>query len=463
MNEVKEKNSDKGQVETHKQLDLRPEKINHTIWSLAYPAIIENLMGMLVYLSDGFVVGWLRNADALAGTLLAGTLFMVIMSPFQGLSVATTSFVARNWGAKEYDRAKSYGKQSLCLGLLFGICVMVIGFLLSSKLFHWIGASESVIRLGGTYFRIVIITIPLEMLMFIANGIMRGSGDTKSPMYITLTMNAINLVLCLVLAFGFKMGLIGVAYGSLVAQALGGIFALLMLESGWSNVKLPIKHFFCWNKQLVVELVNLGYPVAIERVLASGANLIFMRILTMLGTVAVAAHFIAVRIESLAFMPAFGINVAVMTIVGQSLGAKKPDIGELAVKRAMKWTTFFMLGLGAIFVAFARHIVVIFGATPEVIHLAGIAAQISALELPFIAYAMTLSGSLRGAGDTKSPLYNMLVCVVLFRFGVVYLFAIVFHWGLAGVWLATATDWMGRTLGLWFVFKRGKWKQIHVK
>lgn len=323
------------------------------------------------------------------------------------------------------------------------------------------GASESVIKLGGTYFRIVILTIPLEMVMFIANGTMRGSGDTKSPMHITITMNIINLVLCLVLAFGFKMGLIGVAYGSLIAQALGGIFALLMLESGRSHIQLPIRNFFCWNKKLVSELFQLAYPVSIERILASGANLIFMKILTMLGTVAVAAHFIAVRIESLAFMPAFGINVAVMTIVGQSLGAKKPDIGELAVKRAMKWTTFFMLGLGVIFVAFARYMVILFGATPEVIHLAGIAAQISALELPFISYAMILSGCLRGAGDTKSPLYNMLVCVVLFRFGVVYLFAITFHWGLAGVWLATATDWMGRTLGLWYVFKRGKWKLSH--
>ncbi|MFB3897550.1 MAG: MATE family efflux transporter [bacterium] len=462
MNEIDEKEESQDQIKPAKHLDLRPEKINKTLWTLAYPAIIENLMGMLVYLSDAFVVGWLKDADALAGTMIAGTIFMVIMSPFQGLSVAATSFVARNWGAKEYDRAKWYGKQSLCLGLYFGVLVMVIGFLLSSKMFHWMGASNEVIRLGGTYFRIVIITVPLEMLMFIANGIMRGAGDTKSPMYITLTMNIINVILCLVLAFGFKMGLVGVAYGSLVAQALGGIFAFLMLESGRSHLKLPIKHFFCWNKQLVSELFQLAYPVSIERLLASGANLIFMKILTMLGTIALAAHFVAVRIESLAFMPAFGINVAVMTIVGQSLGAKKPEIAELAVKRSMKWTTFFMLGLGAIFIAFGRYMVVIFGATPDVIRMAGIAVQIAALELPFIAYAMTLSGSLRGAGDTKSPLYNMLVCIPIFRFGVVYLFAITFHWGLAGVWLATATDWMGRTAGLWYVFRKGKWKLMHV-
>ena len=340
---------------------------------------------------------------------------------------------------------------------------MVIGILLSNKLFHWFGASEPVINLGGKYLRIVMLTIPLEMLMFIANGIMRGSGDTKSPMYITVVMNIINIILCIILAFGYKMGLIGVAYGSMVAQALGGIFALLMLESGWSHIKLPIRNFFCWNKQLIKELIALAYPVALERFIGSGAHLIFMKILAMLGTIAIAGHFIAVRLESLAFMPAFGINVAVMTIVGQSLGARKPEIAELTVKRAMMWTTFFMLGLGLIFVSFAKYIVVLFGATPEVIHLAGIALQISALELPFLSYAMILSGCLRGAGDTRSPLYNMLVCVLLFRFGVVYLFAITFGWGLAGVWLATAVDWLGRTLCLWYIFKRGKWKQIHLK
>ncbi|MCX7920245.1 MAG: MATE family efflux transporter [bacterium] len=462
MNEVEEKFIDESQIEPRKSLDLRPEKLNRTMWSLAFPAIIENLMGMLVYLADAFIVGWLKDANALAGTMLAGTLFMVTMAPFQGIAVATTSLVARNWGAKEYDKAQRYGNQALCFGLFFGLGLMFVGFLLSDSLFHWFGASEPVIKLGGTYLRIVIITIPLEMLMFIASGIMRGSGDTKSPMYITVTMNVINILLCIILAFGFNLGLIGVAYGSMIAQALGGLFALFMLERGWSHIKLPVRNFFCWNKQLLKELITLAYPVAIERFIGSGAHLIFMKIIAMLGTIAIAAHFIAVRLESLAFMPAFGINVAVMTIVGQSLGARKTDIAELSVRRAMLWTTGFMLGLGIIFVSFAHSIVVLFGATPEVIRLAGLALQISALELPFLSYTMILSGCLRGAGDTKSPLYNMIVCVLLFRFGVVYLFAITFGWGLAGVWLATAIDWFGRTVGLWYVFKRGKWKLIPV-
>jgi len=150
----------------------------------------------------------------------------------------------------------------------------------------------------------------------------------------------------------------------------------------------------------------------------------------------------------------------VSTIVGQSLGARLPHIAEMAVRRTLFWASIFTLSLGLIFIIFARYIVIIFGATPDVLHLAGIAIQISALELPFLAFVMILSGCLRGAGDTRSPLYVMLICIPVFRFGVLYLFVMVFGWGLGGVWLATALDWAARFIGLWWIFKRGVWKRI---
>ena len=211
------------------------------------------------------------------------------------------------------------------------------------------------------------------------------------------------------------------------------------------------------------QLWNLSYPVMIERLLTNGAGMIFMKIIALLGTTALAAHNIALRIESIAYMPPWGVSIAVSTIVGQSLGAGKPEVAEKAVKKGLFWIGSFMFFLGILFVLFSKQFVVLFGATPEVIHMAGVVLQISALELPFIAFFAILAGCMRGAGDTKSPLYVMFICLPIFRFGVVYLFAITFGWGLPGVWLATACDWMARVLGLWLLFRRGRWKQVTLK
>jgi len=459
--------SDSGAAPEPRRLDLREEVLNRTIVSLALPAILETLMFTVLFFSDTLIVGWLHDERSLAAVGLAATLLWFTNAPFHALSVATTSLVARSWGEHNFEAARGYGGQSVCLAILFSLVVMLLGIPLAEWMIDAMGGSPEVVRLGAEYLRIILLSSVLGLPMIISNGIIRGSGDTKTPMFITLAMNLLNILISATLAYGVgpvpAMGLAGVGWGTMISRTLGGLLSLSVLVRGGSPIHIPLKTLFRWNRDAAGAVLHLASPAMLERFVGSGAHVIFMGIVALLGTTALAAHNIALRVESLAFMPAMGVSAAVTTIVGQALGAGRPHIAEMAVRRTLLWSGLIMVALGALFILFARKAVVLFGATPDVLSLAGIALQISALEHPLMAFVMILSGGLRGAGDTRSPLYVTLVCTFLFRFATVYLFAIVFGWGLPGVWFATAVDWGGRSLGLWWIFRRGVWKLIHEK
>ena len=208
--------------------------------------------------------------------------------------------------------------------------------------------------------------------------------------------------------------------------------------------------------------MRLSLPTAGEALIMRLGFILFMRIVSALGEVALAAHQIAINVESLSFMPGFGLSVASTTLVGQSLGAKKPDLAEESIHQAMRISLLVMGTVGVIFALFGPSIAAIFGSTPEVLALAGNAVRIGALEQLPIAALMVIAGSLRGAGDMKTPMYATLVGTLIFRVPIVYLFAIVFGWGLNGVWLGTAVDWTARAALIYVLFRRGAWKRIRL-
>jgi Na+-driven multidrug efflux pump len=201
----------------------------------------------------------------------------------------------------------------------------------------------------------------------------------------------------------------------------------------------------------------------LERSLNSFAHVIFLTIVALLGTTALAAHNIAIHVESIVYMSAMGLGMAITTGVGQAIGAGQSAAAERVMRLGFRWTGFAALTLGVAFALFARSGVVIFGATPETLRLAAMALQIASLELVPMGWSIVLTGGLHGAGDTRSPLRIMIWCTLLFRFGGVYLLAITLDWGLAGVWIGTAIFWACRALWLRAVMHRGAWKEIHAR
>lgn len=449
-----------------KALDLSEEGLTHTILDLALPAVAENLLVTMVFLADTLLIGWLGDPAALAAVSLGGTLIFIINSLFTALSLGITPLVARAWGAQDYRRAERVGGQAISLSLLVALCAVALAWPLAEAYFVLMGAQAEVVRLGTMYLRWILTTSVLGLPVLALNGVMRAAGDTRTPMRITGIMNVWNVIAAYALIFGPgpvpTLGLAGAGMATASARFLGGLLCLMVLLSGRSAIRIPWRDVLAWDGRLVRTMVRLSLPAAGEQLIQRAGSLIFMRVVSALGTVSLAAHQVAVQVESISFMPGLGLGVASATLVGQALGAGKVDIAEKGVRRTLRLALQIMTALGLVFALFGRALVTVFGATPEVLDLAGLAVRIGALEQPALAVLMVLAGATRGAGDTRTPMWVSAAGVLFVRVPIVYLFAITFGWGLAGVWLGTALDWATRAALMAWFFRRGRWKTIHL-
>ena len=243
---------------------------------------------------------------------------------------------------------------------------------------------------------------------------------------------------------------------------LAGFLALGALFTGRTALQVAPGSLFMWDGTLAWRIVRLAMPNLAREGVSRTGHIIFMRIVTALGTTVLAAHQIAVRVESLSYMPGWGFSLAAATLVGQSLGRGDEEMAVAGVQRTAVLACGVMGTIGLGFAFFSHPLVAVFGANQQTLRLAGVALQIAALEQVPIALNMVLSAAFQGAGDTRTPMYVTLFGVLIFRVAVVYLFAIVLGWGLRGVWFGTAADWGGRALLTVVLFRRGTWREASV-
>ena len=448
------------------RLALSEETLTRSILRLAGPAVAENLLVTMVWFVDTFLIGWLRNPAGLAAVALGSMFIHITESVFAALSISAVAMVARAWGAEKYEQGRRVGGQAITLAVMVALVVIALMWPNAEALMNLMGAEPEVVHLGSMYIRVILVTSVLGFPLRVLSGIMRGSGDTRTPMYITGIMNVWNVAAAYALVFGPgpfpSLGVLGAGIATASARVVGGGLALYVVFAGRRTVHIEPRRVLQWDWGIVKEMIRLALPAAGEVLIIRAGSMAFTRIVSSLGTVPLAAHEIAVTVESLSFMPGFGFSVASTTMVGQSLGAKRPDLAEKSIRTSLKFALAIMGMVSLLFAFFGRQLVAIFGATPEVLDLAGLAVQLAALEQVSIAVQMVLGGSLRGAGDTRSPMVVSMIGTLFFRITTVYLFTIVFGWGLAGVWLGTAVDWAGRATLMYWMYRRGRWKTVRV-
>jgi putative MATE family efflux protein len=425
-----------------------------------------------VFLADTLLIGQLHDPAALAAIGLSNTYLWIANGLFMALGVGALALVARAYGEGNHATAKKLAAQSVALSAALSVLVMIIMIPMAEPFMRMLvqdpdaEAASEVVRQATAYSHLILSTALLSYPLQVMSGIMRATGDTRTPMFITLIMNVVNIFLAAALIFGIgpipSLKIEGAGAATATARALGGVLALIVFVKGRTRLKISLREMAVWRWPDVSRISTLALPNVVESVIQRIGFITFMGIVSSLGTATVAANQIANTVESLSFMPAFGLSVAASTLVGQSLGARKAPIAELAVKRTAIFSLGAMTLTGLMFVVFGQQIASIFGATGEVLLLAGMAVQISALEQPSIALQMVYGGALRGAGDTRSPMLVSLVGVICFRIAAVYVLAVVLGLGLAGVWLGTAVDWAGRTVVMYIMYRRGRWKKLRI-
>ncbi len=448
-------------------IDLRIERLNYTIVKLSIPSVMESVLITLVYLVDAVLIGWLNDPAALAAVGLSSTLMWAGDGLFQALSISASAMVARFWGAREFERARRAAGQSLILSILAALALMTLLIPVSRLFLKAMGGEPEVVLRGAEYVRILLVASPVSFTLSIANSIMRATGDTQKPMIITGIMNLCNVILASALIFGLgpipRLELRGAALATGSARAMGGLIALGVLFSSRTPIHLRPAHLRRWDWGLIWRIVRISLPNLGETIVSRLGFILFMRIVSALGTVALAAHQVALRVESLAFMPGWGLATATAALVGQALGARKENVAEQGIRRTLLMGNGTMALLGAVFVVLGPAIVSLFGIQDaELAKLATVVIRISALELFGLCSLMIIAGCLRGAGDTRTPMIVTLLGTLLFRVPTTYLFAITLDAGLRGVWLATAVDWSMRALIMFFLYMRGSWKAVTV-
>ena len=446
-------------------MELTKKNLNRNIIRLALPVALENVLHMAVFIVDLIMVGRLGTVPV-AAVGLAGALGFIIAMIFTALNVGTTALVARDFGAKQKDEARKVAGQSLLITLVFGITVSPFIFYFADNILVLMSAEENVVSLGSQYLKIVLSFFIFRLIILTGSSIFRGAGDTKTPMLITLVMNCVNILFNWLLIFGIwifpRMEVAGAAWATSIAYTIGASLIFYRLFSRKSILTISFKHIVDVNRSIIKRVLRISLPATIDASLTQMGYLFFIKIVTMLGTVSLAAHQIAIRIEALSFMPGFALGVATTTIVGQSLGANKPDLARLSMRKNCQIALALMGFFAFIFLVFAKPMASIFHPEQDVLALSAYCVMIAALEQPALAIYIVYAGGLRGAGDTFSPMIVTIVGTLCIHLPVAYIFGIVLEWGLAGIWFGAALDWIVRAIAVYILFRKGRWRTIKV-
>jgi putative MATE family efflux protein len=423
-----------------------------TIFTLVYPVILENIFQTVVLFLNMVMLSHL-GTEELAAAGLANTIIMAIINIFLGFQIGATSLIAQAVGAKDFQKAKELVNFVIFFAFIFGLLITFLLFPLKQKLMVLMGAEKAVAIKGEEYLTFIILFILFRLVFLINNGILRGYGDTKTPMLISLTFQTLTVLLNYLLIFGRlffpPLGIKGASLGTGIGALTASLLSLFIIKR---RIKEKVKKII--NLFYLKEFIRISFPAASEQFLLNLGFLTFMRIVSSLGTISLAAHQIAVRIESLSFMPGSAFGIVATTLAGQALGAQRKELLNLAFKKTALYSLLIMSLIALSFFFFPHFYVALFNPEREVRNYAKLLVRIATFEQPQLAFYFVFAGTLRGMGDTLSPMLCALFSTFFIRVGLIYLLAITLKLGIIGVWYGTVFDWTIRALILSFFYKR---------
>jgi multidrug resistance protein, MATE family len=432
------------------------------VFALALPAVGEQLLNMTVGLVDTFMVGHI-GANAVAAVGLSNQAVMIVTTFFAAVATGVTALVARHTGAGEPEDANHILHQGYLLGAVMGIAGTVLSIAFAEPMMHLLRAPADVVAPGTAYLRIAAVPFILTSWLFIGNAALRGAGDTRSPMMVMFFVNIVNIVVAYGFIYGVgplpEMGVAGSAMGAAAGRGVGGLLVLVLLLRGRSGLRLKLAGLLPDLLQ-IKRIANIGIPAGAEQLLMRFGMTAYVTTVAALGTKAYAAHQLALQGESIAFMPGFGFAIAATTMVGQGLGAGRPDQARADGYLAQRMAMLFMSAMGVIFFIFAAPILDLFINDPEVVQLGVWPLRLVAFSQPALATSMVLSGGLRGAGDTRATMVITSGGLWFVRLPLAML--LTGPLGLLGAWIAMGLDLQLRGTAIFLRFRSGRWAKIKV-
>jgi putative MATE family efflux protein len=444
--------------------DYTEGPVGRSIILLAIPMVLEMAMESVFAVVDVFFVSRL-GADAVATVGLTESLMIMIYTLAMGLGIGATAMVARRVGERDREGASNAAMQAVWLGVFVSVALGLTGAVFAPQLLRLMGAEEGVLATGTTFARIMLGGNLSVLMLFLVNAIFRGAGDAAIAMRTLWLANLINMTLGPCLIFGLgpfpELGVTGAAIATTTGRATGAMYALSRLVRPGARVHLARRHLGL-HADIMWRLVKLSASGTFQIFIGSASWVLLIRIISSFGSSVVAGYTIAIRVIVFALLPSWGMSNAAATMVGQALGAKKPDRAERAVWIAAKYNAVFLSAVGLIFVLFAPAIVSVFTSDPEVSASGVDGLRVIASGFLFYAYGMVVSQAFNGAGDTWTPTWINLACFWLWEIPLAWFLALRTGLGAHGVYLAVAIAYVSIAIVSVLLFRRGHWKTKRV-
>jgi putative MATE family efflux protein len=432
------------------------------IWQLAWPAIVTNLLQSTVGVVGLAIVGRRLGRDAVAAIGVGNRIFFLQQVVLMAVTAGTTALVARAWGAGDRAEAERVTRTSLWLSLGLALALAVPSVVFADALAGIFRLRPDTHDLAVTFIRWISLSTPLLAVSFVIGTALRAAGDTLTPLGLGALTMVVNVAALYALVYGVlglpALGVMGAALANDLALAAGGLltFALwlrgrLLVGPGHAGGEL--------DRTRVQRLIRIGTPAGLEQAAFQLGFLTFIWIVAQYGNAANAAYQIGVQILSFSFLVGFGFSIAASTLVGQNLGAGDPAAAERSGWRAMWLSVGVMVVFGTIIIVFARPIAELLIDDEEVVRLAVVFIRLLGSVQALMAIEFTLGGALRGAGDTRFPLFVVLAGMVVMRLGTaVTLKALGFS--VEWIYAALIADYLVKGTMLVWRFRSGHWKTV---
>jgi putative MATE family efflux protein len=444
--------------------DLTTGPIGRALALLAIPMMLEMSMESLFALTDIAFVS-LLGTNAIAAVGLTEALVTVLYALAIGVGMGVTAMVSRRIGAHRFDDAATVAGQAIWVGGVLAVMIGTIGILFAEDLLRIMGADAAVIAEGSGYTVVLLGGSASIIYLFLLNAAFRGAGDAPVALRSLMLANGLNILLDPLLIFGPgpfpELGVTGAAVATTIGRGCGVLYLAWRLFAGRGRLRLRLQH--C---RLVPALVRRMLEISIGGVgqflIATASWIAVMRVVALYGSAPVAAYTIALRLIEFALLPAWGLGNAAATLVGQNLGAQKPERAEQTVWCAARYNATFMLCVGLLLVAAAPGIVALFSDDPEIMRHGTACLRILGIGYPMYAVGMIIIQALNGAGDTRTPSIMNFICFWLLQIPLAWSLAQAVGLGPSGVfWSIVISESTLTVLGV-LVFRRGRWRTLEV-
>ncbi|MGA1757160.1 MAG: MATE family efflux transporter [Pseudomonadales bacterium] len=440
------------------QGEPRQEAVQLKIWELAWPTILSNLLFSVIGIISIKIVGAL-GSEAVAAVTTGHRIFFAVQAVLMAVSTGTTAMVARAWGAKNQLEAARVTSASLWAGNLVALILTAPCFFFAEPIAGIFGLNQSTTLMAADFIRYLSIFNVAFSINMILGASLRAAGDTRTPLWIGAFMNVVNVLLVYALVYG-EWGMPRMeTNGAAVASGLSFTAAALVLLALWYGKRLVVGvgGRGSFTRQRLIQLYQIGYPAAIEQFVFQIGFVGFLWLVAQYGTAPYAAYGIGVQILSVSFVVGFGFSIAGATLVGQYIGAGDPEGAKRKGWRATRLAIASMVLLSAVILPFAHELAAALINEPDVIRYTVIFIYILGAAQPLMGIEFSLSGCLRGAGDTRYPLLTTMVGLVGVRVGLAALFMSL---SLSVTWIFAALlgDYLIKALMLVHRFRSGRWK-----